>query len=102
MDECINQPSHKCHRFNADQPLNGGKLGQQYLLQFTNMSKLRNMLTNFSGTANPVTTANISTGALYLVLEHKLPLSLNSGQLKTLQLLASVMLINLINRFQTR
>ena len=60
------------------------------------------MLTNFSGTANPVTTANISNRCTALVLEHKVPLSLNSGQSKTLQLLVSVMLINLINRFQTR
>jgi len=30
--------------------------------------KLGNKMTNFSGTANPVTTANISTGALYLVI----------------------------------
>ena len=30
--------------------------------------KLGNRMTNFSGTANPVTTANISTGALYLII----------------------------------
>lgn len=37
-------------------------------VRFSKFVKLRNLMTNYSGTANPVTTANISTGALYLVL----------------------------------
>lgn len=38
------------------------------LVRYHKFLKLGNKMTNFSGTANPVTTANISTGALYLVL----------------------------------
>ena len=38
------------------------------LVRYHKFLKLGNKMTNYSGTANPVTTANISTGALYLVL----------------------------------
>ena len=38
------------------------------LIRYHKYLKLGNKMTNFSGTANPVTTANISTGALYLIL----------------------------------
>lgn len=41
-------------------------------MRFHKFLKLGNKLTNFSGTANPVTTANISTGALYLILRSPL------------------------------
>ena len=43
-------------------------LGQQTLVRYHKYLKLGNKMTNFSGTANPMTTANISTGALYLIL----------------------------------
>ena len=43
-------------------------LVQQSLVRYHKYLKLGNKMTNFSGTANPVTTANISTGALYLIL----------------------------------
>ena len=41
---------------------------QQTLVRYHKFLKLGNKMTNFSGTANPMTTANISTGALYLIL----------------------------------
>ena len=50
------------------QPPTTASLGQQTLVRYHKYVKLGNKMTNFSGTANPVTTANISTGALYLIL----------------------------------
>ena len=38
------------------------------MIRYRKYLKLKNVMTNFSGTANPVTSANISTGALYLIL----------------------------------
>ena len=38
------------------------------LVRYHKYIKLGNRMTNFSGTANPLTTANISTGALYLIV----------------------------------
>jgi len=45
-----------------------GGLSQQTYVRYHKYLKLGNKMTNFSGTANPVTNANISTGSLYLIL----------------------------------
>ena len=46
----------------------GASIISETSIRYHKYIKLGNKMTNFSGTANPVTTANISTGALYLVL----------------------------------
>ena len=45
-----------------------GGLFQRTVVRFHKFLKLGNKMTNFSGTANPVTNAQISTGSLYLIL----------------------------------
>ena len=67
MDECIN-PTLTNAAVSAPLNPSTASLVNNAYFRFHKYIKLRNMLTNFSGTANPVTTANISTGALYLVL----------------------------------
>lgn len=51
----------------ATNPASAG-LTTQTMIRYRKYLKLKNVMTNFSGTANPVTSANISTGALYLIL----------------------------------
>ena len=46
----------------------GASIISDTYIRYHKFIKLGDRMTNFSGTANPVTTANISTGALYLVL----------------------------------
>ena len=67
MDESINPTLTNAAVSTPLNPSTASLVNNTYF-RFHKYIKLRNMLTNFSGTANPVTTANISTGALYLVL----------------------------------
>lgn len=46
----------------------GASIVADSLVRYHKYIKLGNKMTNFSGTANPMTTANISTGALYLII----------------------------------
>jgi len=46
----------------------GQSIVAQTSMRYHKYMKLGNKMTNFSGTANPMTNANISTGALYLIL----------------------------------
>ena len=46
----------------------GASIISETSIRYHKYIKLGNKMTNFSGTANPMTTANISTGALYLIL----------------------------------
>ena len=89
---------HKCRRVNTAQPSTASLVNNTYF-RFHKYIKLRNMLTNFSGTANPVTTANISTGALYLVLRTQTATHWTLGNWKLFNCSSPAMLINLINRF---
>lgn len=67
MDECINPTLTNAAVSTAINPAIASLVNNTYF-RFHKFVKLGNKLTNFSGTANPVTTANISTGALYLIL----------------------------------
>lgn len=46
----------------------GASIISDSLIRWHKYIKLGNRMTNYSGTANPITTANISTGALYLII----------------------------------
>ena len=67
MDECINPTLTNAAVSTPLNPATASLVNNTYF-RFHKYVKLGNKMTNFSGTANPVTTANISTGALYLVL----------------------------------
>lgn len=67
MDECINPTLTNAAVSTPINPTSASLVNNTYF-RFHKYVKLGNKLTNFSGTANPVTTANISTGALYLIL----------------------------------
>ena len=67
MDECINPTLTNAAVSTPINPATASLVNNTYF-RFHKYVKLGNKLTNFSGTANPVTTANISTGALYLIL----------------------------------
>ena len=67
MDECINPTLTNAAVSTPINPASASLVNNTYF-RFHKYVKLRNMPTNFSGTANPMTTANISTGALYLIL----------------------------------
>ena len=67
MDECINPTLTNATVSTPINPSSASLVNNTYF-RFHKYVKLGNKMTNFSGTANPVTTANISTGALYLVL----------------------------------
>ena len=51
----------------ASSPASAG-IASQVHIRYHKYVKLGNKMTNFSGTANPMTNANISTGSLYLIL----------------------------------
>jgi len=67
LDETINPTITNSTTSTQTSPATGGLVQTTYI-KFHKYLKLGNKMTNFSGTANPTTTANISTGALYLIL----------------------------------
>lgn len=67
LDETINPTMVNSIPGLASAPTADGMLTTAFV-RWHKYLKLGNKMTNFSGTADPVTTANISTGALYLIL----------------------------------
>ena len=67
LDDTINPTITNATTSTVTNPATGG-LSSVTVLRYHKFIKLGNRMTNFSGTANPVTNANISTGALYLIL----------------------------------
>ena len=62
------QPDNCLHHLIGSHESDNGESCQQSLVRYHKYLKLGNKMTNFSGTANPVTNSNISTGSLYLIL----------------------------------
>lgn len=67
LDETINPTITNATTSTQTSPATGG-LTSVTLVRYHKYLKLGNKMTNFSGTANPITNANISTGSLYLIL----------------------------------
>jgi len=66
-DQYIN-PEYVNTSANNTAATSGASIISETTMRYHKYIKLGNKMTNFSGTADPMTTANISTGALYLVL----------------------------------
>lgn len=67
-DTMINPSMTSANPGTIDTLTSGSGLQQNTLVRLHKFLKLGNRMTNYSGTANPVTNANISTGSLYLIL----------------------------------
>ena len=67
MDETINPTMTNATTSTVVNPATGG-LTTATQIKYHKYIKLGNKMTNFSGTANPVTNTNISTGSLYLII----------------------------------
>lgn len=67
MDETINPTITNATTSTATSPSTAGLSATTYI-RMHKFLKLGNKMTNFSGTANPMTNLNISTGSLYLVV----------------------------------